>query len=73
MLDRIAAGTPPAADPIVINISVPAASEFFEKETVRVVVETPHAVQSAALNAKSANAGRGELPALQFSPGLVTI
>jgi hypothetical protein len=56
-LDRIAAGAP-ATGPIVINISVPGAKEFFEKETVRVVVENPRAVQSAALNATRANAGR---------------
>ena len=71
-LDRIAAGTPQAAAPIVINISVPGAKEFFEKETVRVVVENPRAVQSAALNATRANAGRRELTALQLSPGTLT-
>jgi Holliday junction resolvasome RuvABC DNA-binding subunit len=69
-LDRIAAGAP-AAGPIVINISVPGAKEFFEKETVRVVVDNPRAVQSATLSATRANAGRRELAALQFSPGLV--
>jgi hypothetical protein len=69
-LDRIAAGAP-ATGPIVINISVPGAKEFFEKETVRVVVDNPRAVQSATLSATRANAGRRELAALQFSPGLV--
>ena len=72
MLDRIPAGTPQAAGPIVINISVPGAKEFFEKETVRVVVDNPRAVQSAALNATRANAGRRELTALQLSPGTLT-
>jgi len=71
-LDRISAGTPQAAGPIVINISVPGAKEFFEKETVRVVVENPRAVQSAALTATRANAGRRELTALQLSPGTLT-
>jgi len=71
-LDRIGAGAPQAAGPIVINISVPGAKEFFEKETVRVVVENPRAVQSAALNATRANAGRRELTALQLSPGTLT-
>jgi hypothetical protein len=71
-LDRISAGTPQATGPIVINISVPGAKEFFEKETVRVVVENPRAVQSAALNATRANAGRRELTALQLSPGTLT-
>ena len=68
-LDRIALGTPQGAGPIVINITVPGAKEFFEKETVRVVVENPRAVQSAALNATRANAGRRELTSLQLSPG----
>ena len=72
MLDRIAAGTPQATGPIVINISVPGAKEFFEKETVRVVVDNPRAVQSAALNATRANAGRRQLTALQLSPGTLT-
>ena len=70
-LDRIGAGAPSGAGPIVINISVPGAKEFFEKETVRVVVDNPRAVQSATLSATRANAGRRELAALQFSPGLV--
>jgi hypothetical protein len=72
MLDRIAAGAPQAAGPIIINISVPGAKGFFEKETVRVVVENPRAVQSAALTATRANAGRRELTALQLSPGTLT-
>ncbi len=46
-LDRIGAGSPQNAGPIVVNITVPGAKEFFEKETVRVVVENPRAVQSA--------------------------
>jgi len=72
MLDRIPAGTPRSAGPIVINITVPGAKEFFEKETVRVVVDNPRVVQSAALNATRANAGRRELTALQLSPGTLT-
>jgi len=72
MLDRIPAGTPQSAGPIVINITVPGAKEFFEKETVRVVVDNPRVVQSAALNATRANAGRRELTALQLSPGTLT-
>ena len=51
---------------------MPGAKEFFEKETVRVVVENPRAVQSAALTATRANAGRRELTALQLSPGTLT-
>jgi len=71
-LDRIGAGNPANAGPMVINITVPGAKEFFEKETVRVVVENPRAVQSAALSAIKANSGRRELTSLQLSPGTLT-
>jgi len=70
-LDRIGPGQPSSGGPIVINISVPGAKEFFEKETVRVVVDNPRAVQSAAIAAMKQNAGRREGAALQMSPGLV--
>jgi outer membrane protein assembly factor BamB len=60
-----------AAGPTVINITVPGAKEFFEKETVRVVVENPRAVQSAAMAATKQNAGRREMTGLQLSPGLI--
>lgn len=69
--DRIGGGTPSAAAPTVINITVPGAKEFFEKETVRVVVENPRAVQSAAMTATKQNAGRREMTGLQLSPGLI--
>lgn len=71
-LDRIGGGAPSAAAPTVINITVPGAKEFFEKETVRVVVENPRAVQSAAMTATKQNAGRREMTSLQMSPGLLT-
>jgi len=71
-LDRIGAGRPANAGPMVINITVPGAKEFFEKETVRVVVENPRAVQSAAMNAIRANSNRRELTSLQLSPGTLT-
>jgi hypothetical protein len=70
-LDRIGGGSPSAAAPTVINITVPGAKEFFEKETVRVVVENPRAVQSAAMTATKQNAGRREMTGLQLSPGLI--
>jgi len=71
-LDRIGSGVPSsAAGPTVINITVPGAKEFFEKETVRVVVENPRAVQSAAMTATKASAGRREMTGLQLSPGLI--
>jgi hypothetical protein len=72
VLDRIGGGAPSsAAAPTVINITVPGAKEFFEKETVRVVVENPRAVQSAAMTATKASAGRREMTGLQLSPGLI--
>jgi len=71
-LDRIGSGAPSsAAGPTVINITVPGAKEFFEKETVRVVVENPRAVQSATMTATKASAGRREMTGLQLSPGLI--
>jgi hypothetical protein len=71
-LDRIGSGAPSsAAGPTVINITVPGAKEFFEKETVRMVVENPRAVQSAAMTATKASAGRREMTGLQLSPGLI--
>ncbi|HOQ47920.1 MAG TPA: hypothetical protein PK157_21605 [Bryobacteraceae bacterium] len=71
-LDRIAGGTPASAGPTIINISVPGAKEFFEKETVRVVLDNPRTVQASSLAATKANAGRRELVALQLSPGTLT-
>jgi hypothetical protein len=70
-MDRIGGGAPSAAAPTVINITVPGAKEFFEKETVRVVVENPRAVQSATMAATKQNAGRREMTGLQLSPGLI--
>ncbi|MEK7405591.1 MAG: hypothetical protein AAB225_10835 [Acidobacteriota bacterium] len=70
--ERIGGGTPQNAGPIVVNIIVRGAKEFFEKETVRVVVENPRAVQSAPMTATKSNAGRREMTSLQFSPGLLT-
>ena len=70
--DRIGSGVASAAAPTVINITVPGAREFFEKETVRVVVKNPRAVQSAVMTATRQNAGRREMTGLQLSPGLLT-
>jgi hypothetical protein len=69
-LDSIGKGAPSGGQ-TVINITVPGAKEFFEKETVRVVVENPRAVQSAAMSATKQNAGRREMASLQMSPGLL--
>jgi hypothetical protein len=70
--DRIGAGAPQNAGPIVVNITVPGAREFFEKETVRVVIENPRAAQAATMTATRSNAGRREMTSLQMSPGLLT-
>ncbi|MBI2818121.1 MAG: hypothetical protein HYX72_14395 [Acidobacteria bacterium] len=71
-LDRIGAGSAANAGPTVINITVPGAKEFFEKETVRVVVENPRAVQTAAMSAVKSNSNRREMTSLQLSPGTLT-
>ncbi|MCZ2147963.1 MAG: hypothetical protein LC126_09300 [Bryobacterales bacterium] len=70
-LDAIGRGAPSGGG-MVVNITVPGAKEFFEKETVRVVVENPRAVQSATMTATKQNAGRREMAALQTGVGLVT-
>lgn len=70
-LDAIGRGAPSGGG-LVVNITVPGAKEFFEKETVRVVVENPRAVQSATMTATKQNAGRREMAALQTGVGLVT-
>ena len=70
-LDAIGRGAPSGGG-VVVNITVPGAKEFFEKETVRVVVENPRAVQSATMTATKQNAGRREMAALQTGVGLVT-
>lgn len=54
------------------NITVPGAKEFFEKETVRVVVKNPRALQATAINAIKGNFGRREMTSLQVSPGTMT-
>jgi len=69
-LDRIGAGAP-SGGTTVINISIPGAKEFFEQETVRVVVNNPRTVQSAVMSAMKQNSGRRQSAALQMSPGLV--
>ena len=55
--------------PIVVNITVPGAKEFFEKEAVQVIVKNPRAVQSATVAALNSNIGRHELTSLQLDPG----
>jgi hypothetical protein len=57
--------------PIVVNITVPGAREFFEKETVRVVVENPRVISEAVNSGMRASAGRREATALQLKPGLI--
>jgi hypothetical protein len=70
-LVRLGSGAPSVAARTVINITVPGAKEFFEKETVRVVADNPRAVQPAAMTATQASAGRREMTGLQLRPGLI--
>ncbi len=64
-------GSKASAPPTVINITVPGAKEFFEKETVQVVTGNPKAVQSAAVSATKKNVDRRQMAALQLSPGTI--
>ncbi len=64
---KASAGT----QPTVINITVPGAKDFFEKETVQVVTGNPKAVQSAAVSATKKNVDRRQMAALQLSPGTI--
>jgi hypothetical protein len=68
-LDRIAAGTPSGAQPVVIQLDGPATTALLRGEAVQAVAENPRVVQGAALTATRANAGRRELLSLQLSPG----
>ncbi len=54
-----------------INITIPGAKDFFEKESVKVVVGNPKAVQSAAVAATRKNVDRRQMAALQLSPGTI--
>lgn len=58
--------------PIIVNVSVPGAKDFFEKETVNTVIRNPRAVQKSSMNATRSNYNRRELAALQFAPGTLT-
>lgn len=55
--------------PMVINVNVPGAKDFFKNETVSVVVGNPRSVQTASVRATKSNYNRRELTALQLSPG----
>ncbi len=55
-----------------VHINVPGAKEFFQKETVSVVLRNPRAVQSALTAATKANFKRREMTTLQLSPGTLT-
>jgi hypothetical protein len=71
-LDRIGAGAPSAAQPLVIQLDGPATTALLRGEAVQAIVDNPRAVQTAALSATKSNAGRRELTSLQLSPGLLT-
>jgi hypothetical protein len=68
-LDRIGAGAPSTAQPLVIQLDGPATTALLRGEAVQAIVDNPRAVQSASLNATKSNAGRRELTSLQLSPG----
>jgi hypothetical protein len=71
-LDRLGAGSASSAGTTVINVSIPGAKDFFQKETVKVVVNNPRAVQKSATAATKASVGRRELAALTLAPGTIT-
>jgi hypothetical protein len=56
----------------VINITVPGAKEFFEKETVTVIAKNGRAVATANASAATGNFGRTQMAATLLKPGLVT-
>ena len=58
--------------PSVVNIHIPGAKDFFEKETTSVVLRNPRTVQKASTRATRSNYNRRELAALQFNPGTLT-
>jgi hypothetical protein len=55
-----------------IHVNVPGAKDFFQNETVKVIVRNPRAVQTATTAATKANFKRREQTALQLSPGTLT-
>jgi hypothetical protein len=71
-LDRIGAGVPQNAGPIVIKLDGPATTALLRGEAVQAIADNPRVVQGAAMTATRANAGRRELLALQLSPGTLT-
>lgn len=56
----------------VINISIPGAKEFFEKETVTVIAKNGRTVSTANASAATGNFGRTQMAATLLKPGLVT-
>jgi len=72
-LDRISAGAPQNAGPIVIKLDGAATTALLRGEAIQAIADNPRVVQSAAMTATRANAGRRELLALQLSPGTLTV
>jgi hypothetical protein len=68
-LTRSQAGNVAESGPTVINITIPGAKEFFEKETIQVVHRNPRTIQSASAAALRTNFGRRELTSMQLQPG----
>jgi len=71
-LDRISAGTPQNAGPIVIQLDGPATTALLQGEAVQAIANNPRLVQGATMTATRANAGRREMLSLQLSPGTLT-
>jgi hypothetical protein len=71
-LDRISAGTPQNAGPIVIQLDGPATTALLQGEAVQAIADNPRLVQGATMTATRANAGRREMLSLQLSPGTLT-
>ena len=56
----------------VINISIPGAKDFFEKETTSVIARNGRVVSTANASAATGNFGRTQMAATLLKPGLVT-
>jgi len=69
---RISPGVASNAGPQVINISIPGAKEFFETETVQIIVDNGRVVQRAANSGARANVLRRDNAMLGLAPLAIT-
>jgi hypothetical protein len=56
----------------IVNVTVPGAKEFFQRETVTVIANNPRPVQAAAGKALKSSFGLREQTAMQLAPGTLT-